>query len=127
MDKEFIEKDTLGFFRKRPETVKAERLYEYITLRRTKFSVHAMCRVLKVSESGYYHQIFHAYKPRFRPLLLVKIKQIIAQHPDNGNYGVGHVRLALEQGGVIVSKSTVRRAVKKAVLLRLHRKNITDI
>ena len=44
-------------FCQRPETVKPERLYEYITLRRERFCVHAMCRVVKVSESGYYRSL----------------------------------------------------------------------
>ena len=77
-----------------------------------------MCHVLKVSESGYYHSLSHACEPRPWQLLLVKIKQIIAQHPDNDNYGVERVRLALEQGGVLASKSTVRRAMKKGGLLK---------
>ena len=34
-----------------------ERLYEYITLRRKRFCVHAMCRVVQVSESGYYRSL----------------------------------------------------------------------
>lgn len=77
-----------------------------------------MCRVLKVSESGYYHSILHACEPRPWQLLLVKIKQIYTQHPDNSNYGVERVRLALEQDGVTVSKSTVRRTMKKGGLLK---------
>ena len=88
--------------------VKAERLYEYITLRRTKFSVCMMYRVLKVSESGYYHSLFHTCAPKPWQLFLVKIQQIIAQNPDNSNYGVERVRLTLEHDGVTVSKSTVR-------------------
>lgn len=77
-----------------------------------------MCRVLKVSESGYYHSLIHACEPRPWQLLLVKIKQIYAKHPDNDNYGVDRIRLALEQDGVTVSKSTVRRAMKKGGFLK---------
>ena len=77
-----------------------------------------MCCVLKVSESGYYHSILHVCEPRPWQLLLVKIKQVYAKHPDNDNYGVDRVRLALEQDGVTVSKSTVRRAMKKGGLIK---------
>ncbi len=87
-------------------------------MRREKFSICAMCRVLKVSESGYYHRLSHACEPKSWQLLLVKIKQVYAQHPDNDNYGVDRVRLALEQDGITVSKSTVRRAMKKGGLIK---------
>ena len=75
-----------------------------------------MCRVLKVSESGYYHSILHICDPKPWQLLLVKIRQVYAQHPDNDNYGVNRVRLALEQDGI--TKSTVRRAMKKGGLIK---------
>lgn len=74
-------------FRQRPETVKPERLYEYITLRRERFCVHAMCRVVKVSESGYYRSLQSAGKP--------KPWQLYKGNPNNDNYGVGRILLAL--------------------------------
>ena len=77
-----------------------------------------MCRILKVSESGYYHSLSHACEPRPWQLLLVKINQVYTKHPDNDNYGVNRVRLALEQDGITVSKSTVRRAMKKGGLMK---------
>lgn len=77
-----------------------------------------MCRVLKVSESGYYHSLSHACEPRPWQLLLVKIKQVYVKHPDNDNYGVNRICLALEQGGISVSKSAVRRAMKKGGLIK---------
>ena len=78
-----------------------------------------MFRVLKVSESGYYHNLSRACKPRAWQLLLVKIKQVYAKHPDNDNYGVNRICLALEQNGITVSKSTVRRAMKKGGLIKV--------
>jgi transposase InsO family protein len=94
------------------------RLYEYISLHREKFSVCAMCHTLKVSESGYYRHILHTCQPNHWQLLLAKIRGIIARYPDNDNYGVKRIRLALEQDGIIVSKSTVRRTMKKGGLLK---------
>lgn len=89
-----------------------------MTLRRGQYSVHAMCWVLKVSESGYYRYVRRSDAPKPWQLLLVKIRQIYAQHPDNENYGVGWIALALEQSGACVSRSTVRRAMKRGNLLK---------
>ena len=66
-----------------------ERLYEYITLRRERFCIHTMCRVVQVSESGYYRSLQSAGKPKPWQLLLVKIQEVYKENPDNDNYGVG--------------------------------------
>mgnify|MGYP000953349714 CR=1 FL=1 len=73
---------------------------------------------LSVSESGYYHSLSCDCDPRFWQLFLAKIKQVYAQHPDNDNYGVNRVWLAFEQDGITMSKSTVRRAMKKGGLIK---------
>ena len=75
----------------------------YITLRRERFCVHAMCRVVKVSESGYYRSLQSAGKPKPWQLLLVKIREIYKENPNNDNYGVGRILLALTQRGIAVS------------------------
>ena len=95
-----------------------ERLHEYITLREKQFSIRAMCRVLKISESGYYCSLYHTRTPRPWQLLLVKIRENLAEHPDNSNYGIKRMRLALEQKDIIESRSTVRRAMKKGGFLK---------
>lgn len=69
-----------------------------------------MCRVLHLSESGYYRWLRNRKK---RQLLAVKINAILAKHPDNRNYGVDRVCLALEQDGVDVSRRTVYRVMKE--------------
>lgn len=69
-----------------------------------------MCRVLHLSESGYYRWLRNRKK---RQLLAVKINAILAKHPDNRNYGVDRVCLALEQDGVDVSRRTVYRVKKE--------------
>ena len=72
-----------------------------------------MCRVLCLSESGYYRWLRNREKRNRRQLLAVKIDAILAEHPDNRNYGVDRVSLALEQDGVDVSRRTVYRVMKE--------------
>ena len=59
-----------------------------------------MCRVLHLSESGYYRWLRSRDKRSSRQLLAGKVKKILEEHPDNRNYGVDRVCLALEQDGV---------------------------
>lgn len=98
--------------------MKPERLYEYITLRRGRYAIRSMCRVLHVSESGYYRSTRRSMQPKLWQLLLVDIRNIYAQTLDNRNYGVGRIVLALEQNGVHASRSSVRRAMKRGGLLK---------
>ena len=72
-----------------------------------------MGRVLCLSESGYYRWLRNREKRNRRQLLAVKIDAILAEHPDNRNYGVDRVCLALEQDGVDVSRRTVYRVMKE--------------
>ena len=79
-----------------------------------------MCRVLKISESGYYRWLKNRSKPTSRQLLSVKIKAILDEHPDNDNYGVRRMNTALEQRGIHVSQRTVYRTMSEMGLI--HRK-----
>ncbi|BAL01426.1 putative transposase orfB for insertion sequence element [Oscillibacter valericigenes Sjm18-20] len=69
-----------------------------------------MCRVVKVSESGYYRSLQSAGKPK-------PWQEIYNENPDNDNYGVGRILLALTQHGIRESRSSVRRAMKRGGLL----------
>ena len=86
-----------------------------------KYTVRGMCRFLKISESGYYRWLCNQSKQTTRELLLVKIKEIIAEHPDNINYGINRMQTALQQRGINVSIRTVYRAMKDGNLLHLRR------
>lgn len=81
-----------------------------------------MCRVLKISESGYYRWLKNRSKPTARSLLSVAIKAILDEHPDNDNYGVNRMIIALELNGILVSKRTVYRAMSEMDLLHRRRK-----
>ena len=80
-----------------------------------------MCEVLKNSESGYYRWLRNQRKQTSRQLLLVKIKEIVKEHPDNHNYGVGRILLALLQKGIQVSRRTVYRAMQEGGMLHKKR------
>lgn len=80
-----------------------------------------MCRVLKISESGYYRWLKNRAKPTARELLSVKIKEILDEHPDNDNYGVERIRTGLSQKGVCVSKRTVYRTMSEMGILHRRR------
>ena len=86
-----------------------------------KFTVKEMCRFLKISESGYYRWLSNRHKKTARELLLVRIKEIIAEHPDNVNYGINRMQTALLQSGINVSIRTVYRAMKEGNLLHFRR------
>lgn len=77
---------------------------------------------MKISESGYYRWLKNKSKPSSRQLLSVEIKKIIDEHPDNDNYGVLRMRIALEQNGITVSKRTVSRTMSEMGLLHKRRK-----
>lgn len=81
-----------------------------------------MCNVLEVSESGYYRWLKSRNTKKRRELLSVEIKKILAEHPDNDNYGVPRIRIALRQKGIAVSERTVYRAMKEAGLLHKRRR-----
>ena len=72
-----------------------------------------MCRVLHLSESGYYRWLRNRDKHSSRQLLAVKIKKILEEHPDNRNYGVERICLALVQDGVDISRRTAYRVMKE--------------
>ncbi len=77
--------------------------------------------MLKISESGYYRWLKNRAKPTARELLSVEIRAILDEHPDNDNYGVKRMRIALEQKGIRVSLRTVYRAMSEMKLIHRRR------
>ena len=69
-----------------------------------------MCRVLKVSEAGYYKSLRSGNKPPKHAALLAQIHEILKEDPENWNYGVRRIYLALKlKYGYEGSYSTVNR------------------
>ena len=81
-----------------------------------------MCRVLKISESGYYRWLKNRGKPTARQLLSVEIQGILDEHPDNDNYGVRRMVTALAQKGVRVSPRTVYRTMSEMGIVHRRRR-----
>jgi transposase InsO family protein len=107
--------------------VKAGRLYIYISGRRDRWTVKEMCKMLNVSESGYYKSLKPKSRSARREQLLVKIKEIISQYPDNDNYGARRVHIALQQQGEKVSYPTVYRTMKDNGLLHKKKRHPNGI
>ena len=77
--------------------------------------------MLKISESGYYRWLKNRSKPTARELLSVEIQAIFDEHPDNDNYGVKRMSVALEQKGIHVSTRTVYRTMSEMGILHRRR------
>lgn len=105
--------------------MRARTIFAYIfnNQEENKNPVVKMCRALAVSETGYYKWKRTRNKPRAWQLLLVKIHEILDEHPDNNNYGIDRVHIALHQKGEKVSRSTVIRAMRKGNLLHKSRRS----
>lgn len=104
------------FFRKRPKKIGACSKFEYIFQFKQKnfesqlkkdYSVKKLCKVLTFSETGFYKWKRNRNKPKAWQILLQKIYEILDEHPDNHNYGIDRILLALNQKGEYPSRSTV--------------------
>lgn len=93
------------------------KVHWFIFDHRKKYPVKKMCSSLSVNESGYYKWLRNGERPKKWQNLLVEIHRILDKHPDNDNYGINRMHTALEQEGIITSKSSVRRAMHMGNLL----------
>ena len=93
------------FFRKRPEKIEACSKFEYIFQFKQKnfesqlkkdYSVKKFCKVLTVSETGFYKWKRNRNKPKAWQILLQKIYEILDEHPDNHNYGIDRIFAGFE-------------------------------
>ena len=57
-----------------------------------------------------------------RQLLSVQVRQILDVYPDNDNYGIERMRMALEQQGIRVSRATVYRVMNEMDLIHNRRR-----
>jgi len=85
--------------------------------------VSEMCEVLGVDESWYYRRKKRE-KVDKKGHLLLKIKEIREEHPENKKYGADRIRIRLEQKGEKVSYGRVYRVMKEAGMLKKRRRAI---
>lgn len=78
-----------------------------------KWPVTALCRVLELSESGYYRYLKRKDKPNRDELLSGDIKKILNESPYNDNYGVRRMQLALAQRGVFCGLRRLTRLMRE--------------
>jgi hypothetical protein len=85
--------------------------------------VQAMCRILRVSRSGFYHWRQHPESPRAREdrKLLVHIRSVSQQ--SRGRYGSPRVYRALQEQGVRCGKHRVERLMRCDGLQARRRRN----
>lgn len=69
--------------------------------------------MLEVSESGFYRYLKSLDRPDRDELLSGAIKEILAEHPLNDNYGVNRMRLALAQRGITAGIRRLRRIMRE--------------
>ena len=72
-----------------------------------------MCKVLGVSESGYYRYVGNKDKPGKDEVLSVVINELMEENPFNDNYGVPRVQMALEQHGIKAGKRRITRIMRE--------------
>jgi putative transposase len=78
-----------------------------------------MCKAFGISESGYYKYLKNRDKLKRDDILLVEIKKILAEHPENNdNYGAQRIHLALLQRGFKIGIRQVYRIMRKNNLLK---------
>ncbi|WP_439651223.1 IS3 family transposase [Pontibacter harenae] len=89
-------------------------MYGFITAHSSRFPVEMMCRVLKVSRSGYYGSLKGSVSKRAKEneKLLSLIKE--EHKKSKGRYGSPRISKALRSKDVLVSRPRVARLMKQA-------------
>lgn len=70
------------------------------------------CKILEVSESGYYRYLDNLDKPSNDEILSAAIEDILKEYPDNDNYGVQRMQLALKQRGITAGTRKITRIMR---------------
>ncbi len=91
---------------------------EYINLNSKKWPVCVLCRVMQVSEAGYYKYLKRPSKVDRHASLLAAIYEIFCEDEENANYGARRIFLALKiNKGYKGSYSTVLRVCRQNNLM----------
>ena len=91
---------------------------EFITNWKHRWSICLLCRVLKVSESGYHKHVRSRSRTYRHAHLLAQIYELLREDEENSNYGVRRIHQGLTLNkGCNVSYSTVLRICKENALM----------
>ena len=95
----------------------------FVDQNRHRWPTKVLCRVMGVSEGGYYKHAKFCPDGAKHADLLAQIYEILKEEPENGNYGVRRIYLALKLNkGYKGSLSTVYRVCKENGLMIKRRK-----
>ncbi|MBR3475489.1 MAG: IS3 family transposase [Oscillospiraceae bacterium] len=87
--------------------------YGFVEANSKRRTVKELCRVLDVSESGYYRYLKNKGKPEKDVLLSDEMKKILEEHPCNDNYGAPRMKQALEQRGFEAGLRRITRIMRQ--------------
>ena len=76
-----------------------------------------MCRVLEVSESGYYKYKKNLSKPDKDAFLSAEIRKVLNESPFNDNYGVPRMQIALLNKRIHVGIRRLTRLMRELGLI----------
>jgi putative transposase len=96
--------------------------YSFIREHRGQFRVAALCRVLKVSPSGYFAWLRRPESSRARQnqMLVVQIK--VAHAHSRKSYGRRRIHVQLQRDGISCSRNRVARLMRQEGLCGLRRR-----
>ena len=72
-----------------------------------------MCKILKVSETGYYKYVNNLGKPGKDTALSAAIQEIVSESEFNDNYGIERMQLALNLKGLKAGKRRITRIMRE--------------
>ena len=90
-----------------------------ITRLKDKYGIHALCRVLNVNRSTYYHRVFQSPEKTLIELEDEKIRPIIKEifEDSKERFGSRKIKVLLFRKGIIVSKNRIERLMKEMDLV----------
>lgn len=75
--------------------------------------MNVQCKVLEVSETGYYRYVKNLGRPSKDTVLSAAMQEILDESPFNDNYGVERMLIALRQRGIHVGKRRATRIMRE--------------
>lgn len=93
--------------------MRAHQRYRFIYENDNRWPVNMMCRILKVSETGYYKFKRNLGKPNKDDILSAAIQKILDESKFNDNYGVPRMQIALRRLGIQAGIRRITRIMRE--------------